>query len=189
MKIIESDNAKAIAELRFGFVSTVMGDMLTASDACGLCFAGFVAGGDRASALHDMMNRFPGALFVQDPSAGVDVFGGVDALHLAGTAFRRRVWRALLDIPSGCTVSYSQLAHAAGMPRSVRAVASAVAANPLGVVVPCHRVVRSDGRPGEYHWGAELKCRLLEAESASKRMPAGEEGRAHTSAVEICTEK
>lgn len=85
-------------------------------------------------------------------------------LDLAGTAFQWRVWRALTSIPAGETRTYRQLARAIGKPRAVRAVASACAANRLAVVVPCHRVIRTDGSLGGYRWGLPRKARLLEAE-------------------------
>lgn len=85
-------------------------------------------------------------------------------LDLQGTAFQWRVWRALLAIPPGETRTYQQLAKALGNPRAVRAVASACAANRAAVVVPCHRVIRSDGSLGGYRWGLPRKARLLEAE-------------------------
>lgn len=86
--------------------------------------------------------------------------GGV-VLRPAGTAFQQKVWRALMEVPFGKTVSYSELSTAAGCGRAVRAVASAVARNPISLFVPCHRVVRSDGSVGEYHWGPDRKAAIL----------------------------
>jgi AraC family transcriptional regulator of adaptative response/methylated-DNA-[protein]-cysteine methyltransferase len=85
-------------------------------------------------------------------------------LDLAGTAFQWRVWQALTTIPAGETRTYQQLARSLGKPRAVRAVASACAANKLAVVVPCHRVIRSDGSLGGYRWGLPRKAALLEQE-------------------------
>lgn len=85
-------------------------------------------------------------------------------VDLAGTDFQQRVWRALRAIPYGATRSYAEVARAIGAPRAVRAVASACAANRVALVVPCHRVVRGDGAPGEYRWGADRKARLLAGE-------------------------
>ena len=87
-------------------------------------------------------------------------------LDLRGTAFQQRVWRALTKVPAGSTVSYSELAARVGMPQAVRAVASACARNHLAVVVPCHRVVRSDGGLAGYRWGVERKRELLVREGA-----------------------
>ncbi len=85
-------------------------------------------------------------------------------LDLAGTAFQWRVWQALTRIPAGQTRTYQQVARELGKPRAVRAVASACAANRVAVVVPCHRVIRTDGSLGGYRWGLPRKARLLEAE-------------------------
>jgi AraC family transcriptional regulator of adaptative response/methylated-DNA-[protein]-cysteine methyltransferase len=85
-------------------------------------------------------------------------------LDLVGTAFQYRVWRALLEIPAGSTRSYSAVAQAIGRPRSVRAVASAIAKNKIAVVVPCHRVIREDGSEGGYRWGLATKRKLLDRE-------------------------
>lgn len=85
-------------------------------------------------------------------------------LDLRATAFQRRVWQELQRIPSGKTRTYSQVARSLGSPRAVRAVARACAVNPVSVVVPCHRVVREDGKPSGYRWGLARKERLLAAE-------------------------
>ena len=89
-------------------------------------------------------------------------------LDLRGTAFQLQVWNALRAIPVGETVSYQSLANTLGKPGAVRAVARACAANKLAIVVPCHRVVRSDGGLSGYRWGATRKARLLRQESESK---------------------
>jgi AraC family transcriptional regulator of adaptative response/methylated-DNA-[protein]-cysteine methyltransferase len=81
------------------------------------------------------------------------------------TAFRRRVWEELKRIPYGATRTYSEVARAIGHPKAIRAVASACATNPVSVVVPCHRVVRADGKLAGYRWGLERKRALLEHES------------------------
>jgi AraC family transcriptional regulator of adaptative response/methylated-DNA-[protein]-cysteine methyltransferase len=90
------------------------------------------------------------------------------ALHLdiKGTDFQKRVWKALREIPSGETVSYAGLAHKLDMPKGARAIAGACAANDLAVVIPCHRVVRSDGTLSGYRWGVERKRKLLAMERA-----------------------
>lgn len=88
-------------------------------------------------------------------------------LDLQATAFQRRVWQELQKIPRGTTRTYTQVARALGKPRSVRAVARACATNPVSIVVPCHRVIRSDGTLAGYRWGLERKEKLLEREAAS----------------------
>lgn len=84
-------------------------------------------------------------------------------------AFQQRVWQALQSIPAGQTVSYSELAQRLGMPQAARAVASASAANPIAVAVPCHRVVRNDGSISGYRWGVERKRALLLREAQQAR--------------------
>jgi AraC family transcriptional regulator, regulatory protein of adaptative response / methylated-DNA-[protein]-cysteine methyltransferase len=94
-------------------------------------------------------------------------------IDVAATAFQRRVWEALRSIPFGATRTYSEVARAIGNPSATRAVARACATNPTSIVVPCHRVIRSDGSLGGYRWGLDRKKRLLEQErrSAKKRQP------------------
>jgi AraC family transcriptional regulator of adaptative response/methylated-DNA-[protein]-cysteine methyltransferase len=90
-------------------------------------------------------------------------------LDLRGTAFQMRVWAALREIPPGATRTYTEVAEAIGSPKAVRAVAGACAANPAAIVVPCHRVVRTDGGKGGYKWGIERKSRLLDLEATSRQ--------------------
>jgi len=97
--------------------------------------------------------------FVDAPRLGLAL-----PLDLRGSAFQQRVWQALQQIPPGQTLSYSELATRIGAPKAVRAVASACAANPLAVAVPCHRAVRSDGGLAGYRWGLERKRALLKRE-------------------------
>lgn len=87
-------------------------------------------------------------------------------LDLQATAFQRRVWQELQKIPRGTTRTYSQVARALGNPRAVRAVARACATNPVSIVVPCHRVVREDGKLAGYRWGLNRKEQLLASERA-----------------------
>jgi len=87
-------------------------------------------------------------------------------LDIRATAFQRRVWQALQEIPRGETRSYSTIAKKIGMPKATRAVARACATNPVAVAIPCHRVVRQDGDSGGYRWGQERKQRLLALEKA-----------------------
>jgi AraC family transcriptional regulator of adaptative response/methylated-DNA-[protein]-cysteine methyltransferase len=85
-------------------------------------------------------------------------------LDVRGTVFQRRVWDALASIPAGEQLSYADLARRIGAPAAVRAVARAVATNPVAVVVPCHRIVGSDGSMRGYRWGIERKRALLARE-------------------------
>ena len=85
-------------------------------------------------------------------------------LDVRGTAFQQKVWRALQMIPPGKTITYSELARRIKMPKAVRAVAGACAANPVAVAIPCHRVLRTDGSLSGYRWGVKRKKALLKKE-------------------------
>jgi AraC family transcriptional regulator of adaptative response/methylated-DNA-[protein]-cysteine methyltransferase len=98
--------------------------------------------------------------FLESPQDGLDL-----PLDVQGTAFQRRVWLALREIPPGSTASYGEIAARIGNPKAARAVAGACASNPVAVAIPCHRVVRSDGELGGYRWGQERKSRLLVQET------------------------
>jgi AraC family transcriptional regulator of adaptative response/methylated-DNA-[protein]-cysteine methyltransferase len=89
-------------------------------------------------------------------------------LDIRGTAFQQKVWQALRQIPAGTKVSYTDIAERIGAPKSVRAVAAAIAANTLAVAVPCHRVIRADGSLSGYRWGVERKAELLCRESGGE---------------------
>ncbi len=98
--------------------------------------------------------------FIEQPGRGLDL-----PLDMRGTAFQHRVWQALRDIPLGHTASYSEIAARIGAPSSSRAVALACAANPVAVVIPCHRVTRKDGAISGYRWGVARKRALLDREA------------------------
>lgn len=88
-------------------------------------------------------------------------------IHLFGTPFQVKVWNELRNIPIGQIRTYQQIANRIGKPKAVRAVANAIGANPIAIIVPCHRVIRSDGTIGGYRWGKELKKMLLNRETIS----------------------
>jgi AraC family transcriptional regulator, regulatory protein of adaptative response / methylated-DNA-[protein]-cysteine methyltransferase len=167
----------ATERIRYGFGDSALGGVLVARSSEGVCAILF---GDDADALAtDLATRFPHAhLQRDDDSMHADVkaiTGLIEApmrdpqlpLDIRGTAFQRQVWSALRAIPRGATASYADIAARIGAPASVRAVAGACAANPLAVVVPCHRVVRRDGGLSGYRWGIERKRALLQREAAA----------------------
>lgn len=92
-----------------------------------------------------------------------DIFEAMEATDL-----QRTVWQELTKIPYGTTISYEELALRIGNPKAVRAVATAVGENPLSIAIPCHRIVRKSGEIGEYHWGSDIKEKLLAYEQANK---------------------
>jgi len=87
-------------------------------------------------------------------------------LLIRGTDFQRKVWVELANIPYGNITSYKELANAIGNPKAVRAVANAVASNPISIMIPCHRVIHADGSLSGYRWGSEVKQKLLDWEAA-----------------------
>jgi len=97
--------------------------------------------------------------FVETPGIGLNL-----PLDVRSTAFQQRVWQALQEIPVGETVTYTEVARRIGVPKAVRAVAGACAANNLAVAIPCHRVVRNDGSLSGYAWGVERKRDLIRKE-------------------------
>ena len=161
--------------IRFGVAQVYLGWVLAAATARGLCAIDL---GDDPVALEDgLRSRFPKAQIAHDPEfAGAmqEIVCFLDAparglslpLDIQGTAFQRRVWAALREIPAGSTLSYTEVAERIGAPAAVRAVAGACAANKLAVAIPCHRVVRQNGDLSGYRWGIERKRRLLARERA-----------------------
>jgi AraC family transcriptional regulator of adaptative response/methylated-DNA-[protein]-cysteine methyltransferase len=164
-------------EIRFAIRETSLGLILVAQSDRGVCAVLF--GEDRDNLQRDLQTRFPGAQLT-DGDADLDalaatVVGCVESpvqclevpLDLRGTSFQQAVWQALREIPAGRTMSYTEIARRIGQPQAVRAVAQACAANALAVVVPCHRVVKSDGSLSGYRWGVERKRALLQREAAA----------------------
>lgn len=160
-----------------------LGAILVAQGPKGVCAV--LLGDDAQELQHELARRFPHATLAAGSAATlaavvahVERPGEPFALPLDphGSAFRQRVWRALGTVPAGQTIAYAELARRAGVPAAVRAVAGACAANPLAVVVPCHRVLRSDGSLGGYRWGIERKRALLEREGAWPGLSAAARG-------------
>ena len=135
----------------------------------------------------DLQNRFPQANLVgndpgyedlvakvvgliENPGIGVDL-----PLDIRGTAFQRRVWKTLQQIPPGSTVSYSDVARTIGMAKAVRTVAQACGANELAVAIPCHRVVKHDGSLSGYRWSVERKRALLKREARTSPVRGGKQ--------------
>ncbi len=161
--------------IRHAIADTSLGPLLVAWTDAGICAVAF---GEDDAALHaDLVARFGRATLVADIGDGgamvqsvVDRVEGQDGvaaalpLDIRGTAFQERVWRALQAIPVGTTTSYAEVARAIDAPKSGRAVAQACGANPVAVLVPCHRVVRADGALSGYRWGVDRKAVLLERE-------------------------
>ena len=163
----------------YSIASTFLGKLLIAATGDGVCSVQF---GDSDHQLQtELRERFPKAeitlaseLFndtvacvaemIEQPNASIDL-----PLDVQGTAFQEKVWRVLRGVPVGKTMNYKEVAIAMGKPAAHRAVANACGANPVALLIPCHRVVRADGSSGGYRWGIERKSHLLNCEKQFKQ--------------------
>ncbi len=163
--------------IRWAVERCALGAILVAATGRGVCA---IELGDAPDALLGRLReRFPKAALDAGDADFRDWVGRVlawvehprDALELPldvqGTAFQRQVWDALRAIPRGRTASYAEVARAIGRPGAARAVAAACASNAVALAIPCHRVVRGDGSPSGYRWGAARKAELLRRERAA----------------------
>lgn len=171
--------------VRYGFHPTPFGECVIAVTPRGVCHLAFVQPVTRQEALDRIRHAWPGATLLPDqaatrgaaakafPPPGSNVVPSL-ALHVKGTNFQLKVWRALLEIPVGSVTTYGDLAAAIGEPRASRAVGTAVGSNPVSYLIPCHRVIRSTGELGGYAWGPDRKRTMLalEASRQPERMPA-----------------
>ena len=166
--------------LRYTVVKTVVGPLLMAATERGLCAVWF---GRDAAALAGALDReFPNATIRRDDrglapmATALRVYLEEGAplarvpLDIGGTPFARSVWNSLQAIPYGETRTYAEVAASVGRPGAARAVGSACAANPVAVVIPCHRIVRADGSGGAYKWGADRKRALLAREARGEAL-------------------
>lgn len=175
-------NGGAGTEIRYRTLRTSLGELLVAATARGVCAV--TLGDDAETLVRELESEYPRATLVEtrggnDAFAGWvdDIVGYVDLqgaspavpLDVRATAFQWRVWRALQEIPLGETRSYAEVANAIGKPDAARAVASACASNRVALVIPCHRVLRSDGSLSGYRWGPERKRRIMERERSAAR--------------------
>lgn len=156
--------------IRWTLVPSPFGEALVMVTDRGICGLAFTEDMGRNAAMADLKSRWPEATFAEDNSVAAMVrtaLGGGDAhLHLIGAPFQIKVWEALLHVPSGNVTTYSELAAAAGTPRAVRAVGTAVGRNPISFLIPCHRALRKSGGLGGYHWGLPVKRAMLAWEAA-----------------------
>lgn len=162
--------------IEYILAETSLGTALVGVTESGVCAV--LLGDDRNTVEADLAARFRGRVLREADEPGMwarRVLSCVDGrvpdpgdipLDLKGTAFQRAVWARLRAVPSGTTVTYSAIATGIGRPSSVRAVARACGANPVAIVVPCHRVLRGDGSISGYRWGVERKRMLLDRERA-----------------------
>lgn len=160
--------------IKYGIGPSPMGKLLVAKSEKGLCVV--QVRGTAAEMERSLRERYADAAVVRDDKALAPlrnlVLAGIAGkpslqkpdLDIQGTEFQRSVWKELRRIPLGATRSYADIAKAIGKPKATRAVANACGANPLPVLVPCHRVIAKDGSIGGYTGGLRIKRALLDAE-------------------------
>lgn len=162
--------------MEYGFADTPFGQCFIAATPRGICSFQFVDG-DGDKILSAYLVEWKKAEHKQNDSMAIaivwDIFSDIPSkyaqplkLHVKGTSFQIEVWETLLTIPIGAVVTYSELAQRVHRDKAVRAVASAVARNPVGLIIPCHRVIRSGGSIGQYHWRSERKANMIGWERA-----------------------
>jgi AraC family transcriptional regulator of adaptative response/methylated-DNA-[protein]-cysteine methyltransferase len=163
--------------VKYGFHPAPFGECLIATTKHGICFLAFTGPLSRREALERLRNEWPKAFIIADqesteiaarrafPGPGESPTPGL-SIHVKGTNFQLKVWRALLEIPDGGLTSYGALASAIGDPQASRAVGTAVGRNPISWLIPCHRVLRSTGALGGYAWGTDRKRVMLALERA-----------------------
>jgi len=175
----EYKNGGKELSINYSFAESPFGNVIVASTAKGICYMAFAD--DHADALEQLKLHFPNAAYTQvldlaqqdalhifkkDWSQLPDI-----KLHLKGSSFQLKVWEALLKIPMGGLCSYGEISQNIQLPNAGRAVGSAVGANPVAFLIPCHRVIRSTGESGHYHWGSTRKSAMIGWEAAMVNNP------------------
>jgi AraC family transcriptional regulator of adaptative response/methylated-DNA-[protein]-cysteine methyltransferase len=170
----EYKNGGQALTINYSFAESPFGNIIVASTPKGICYMAFADDRDEAFAV--LMAQFPNArytqmvdgmqqealfIFKKDWSQLSDI-----KLHLKGTGFQLKVWEALLSVPIGGLATYASIAAAVKQPTASRAVGSAVGDNPVAFLIPCHRVIKSTGETGQYHWGSVRKSAIIGWEAA-----------------------
>lgn len=161
----------------YGFNYSPFGECMLALTERGICHMGFVEAGTESLKLEQLMHEWPGAVFTENRKLTEPVIEELFRpartvkphpfhLYLKGTNFQINVWKALMSIPEGWMVSYQDIATLVGRPKAFRAVAGAVAVNPVAYLIPCHRVIAKSGRIHKYRWGSSRKKAILGWEAA-----------------------
>ena len=158
------------------FLETIFGPACVASTDKGICYLAFV---DMKTAYKELIELFPQATFIdqaqpiheqavsflQHPSNALNPLH----LHIKGTDFQLKVWDALLKIPLGDLTTYGNISQLIDNPKANRAVGTAVGSNPVSFIIPCHRVIRSSGELGGYHWGLDIKMAMIGWEATQSK--------------------
>ena len=161
-------------EIVYGFHPTPLGEILVANTSRGVCYLGFQIDQDRSVPVKRMQAHIPRAVYIANDNATADsaahilrIWRGQGEesrklkLDLYGTNMQIQVWQALLRIPTGETVCYLDIAKELGRPNSARAIGNAVGANPVSLLIPCHRVIQASGIVNNYGWGSPRKKMIL----------------------------
>lgn len=161
-------------DIRYGFAYSPFGEVILAWTSRGICYFAFSVA-DHDVMVDEMLDYWPNANFFQDEVQAEmrlqNIFPATPSrgkvhLVLRGTNFQIKVWEALIHTDFGRVTSYQRLAERAGFPKAQRAVGTALAANHIGLLIPCHRVIRESGDIGSYRWGADRKKAILAWEAA-----------------------
>jgi AraC family transcriptional regulator of adaptative response/methylated-DNA-[protein]-cysteine methyltransferase len=164
-------------KISYGFCESPFGECLLSTTKRGICYFGFVEKGERSEILNQLYQTWSGSGFEENPtdicSIVKDIFRSDQQksahpfnVQIKGTNFQINVWKALLNIPKGCVVSYQDVASYIGHPKAFRAVASTIAINPVAFLIPCHRVIAKSGKIHQYRWGSARKKALIGWEAA-----------------------
>jgi AraC family transcriptional regulator, regulatory protein of adaptative response / methylated-DNA-[protein]-cysteine methyltransferase len=176
----EMKNDGAGIQIDYGFAETAFGEALIGETKRGVCHLSFVSDRGRNRARDLLISQWPNAKLNRNDARIADLSAKIftqvrDARSRAtlrafvrGTPFQLRVWRALLRVPSGSLTTYGRLAEAIGQSQAARAVGSAVGANPVAFIIPCHRVILETGALGNYHWDPIRKRAIIGWELASQ---------------------
>ncbi len=162
--------------INYSLEETIFGSACVASTDKGICYLAF---GDMEVAYKELIELFPNATFINHPKPihhqAISFLQNSESainplhLHIKGTDFQLKVWYALLKIPLGYLSTYGDISQQINNPKASRAVGTAVGSNPVSFIIPCHRVIRSSGELGGYHWGVDLKMALIGWEATKAR--------------------
>lgn len=162
--------------IEYSINESPFGNVCIASTLKGICYIAFLT--TKNSAIEELKNRFPNAIYSEKENKmhrqvveilkNTDNNKGVIRLHIHGTPFQVKIWEALLKIPVGRLTTYGDIAKEIESPKASRAVGTAIGANPVAFIIPCHRVIQSSGKLGGYMWGEDRKSAIIGWEAAQQ---------------------
>ncbi len=166
---LDAYEKSANSEIRYASHESLFGTLFIAQTEFGICRVSFIDQNSEEYELKILSKRFPLAIFLKDKQSTEYVADAIFVksprtkftFHISGTHFQLAVWQALLGIPLGQVMNYGELATQLNNPGASRAVGTAIGANPLALLIPCHRVIQKSGALGGYRWGAERKQAIL----------------------------